>query len=113
MLRLFFISALAIAISAIVFALQNPFPVTVNLGFWQLEGSLALVLVFTLAVGFLVGLLVAMPTIIKRSWKIANQKKKIADLERVSTEQIQQLAKQHKRIDYLENRLKGEFGTPE
>ncbi|MBE9128926.1 MULTISPECIES: LapA family protein [unclassified Coleofasciculus] len=105
MLRLFLILAGIIAISAIIFALQNAVPITISVWFWQLEGSLALVLVLTLVVGILVGLLVSMPAIIKRSWKIASHQKKITRLEKASSEQAQQITNQQKRIEYLEHSL--------
>ncbi|MGK7876248.1 MAG: lipopolysaccharide assembly protein LapA domain-containing protein [Xenococcaceae cyanobacterium] len=67
------IIALFLAVFSIVFALQNTTYVTVEFLFWQSEGSLALFLLLTLALGVIVGLLISMPTIIK-SWKAVKQK---------------------------------------
>lgn len=110
-MRLFLILALVIAIAAIIFALQNAVPITVVLGVWQVEGSLALVLLLTLAVGFLIGLLVSMPTIFKRSWRVSHSKKKIGDLEKEVAQRNEKIVNQQKRIDYLEESLKSEMGS--
>jgi len=104
-MRLFLILALIIALLAIVFALQNAVPIEIVFGLWRLEESLALVLLLTLTVGFVVGLLVSMPTITRREWKISNQKKKIIELENKLTENIERISSQRKRIDYLEKNL--------
>lgn len=111
-MRLFLVLALVIAISAIIFALQNPATVIVNLWFWKLEGSLVLVLLLTLGVGFIIGLLVSMPAILQRSLKIAAQKKKMSKLEKNGNEKTEQISSQLKRIEYLEKSLKQEMGTP-
>ena len=77
----FLIIALVIAIVAVIFALQNSIPVTVVFLVWRFEGSLALVLLLTLAIGVILGLSVSMPSIIRRGRTIAAQQKKIVELE--------------------------------
>ncbi|NET56480.1 MAG: LapA family protein [Symploca sp. SIO2E6] len=99
------ILASIIALLAIVFALQNAVPIKIAFGLWQLEESLALVLLLTLTVGFVVGLLVSIPTIMKREWKISNQKKTIVELEKQLDEHIERISSQRKRIDYLETNI--------
>ena len=74
--------ALLIAILAVVFAVQNAIPITVTFFSWKFEGFLALVLLLTLALGVVMSLLVSRPAMIKRSWVISQQKKRIEDLER-------------------------------
>jgi uncharacterized integral membrane protein len=108
-MRLFLILALIIAILAIIFALQNAVPIEIAFGIWRLEESLALVLLLTLTVGFVVGLLVSIPTITRREWKISNQKKKIVELENSLNENIEQISSQRKRIDYLERNIQPEM----
>lgn len=80
MILIFLIFALIIAFFAIVFAIQNNVPITINFLIWQLEGSLALVLLGALAVGAFIGWLVAVPTILKRGWKTAREKRKAEEL---------------------------------
>lgn len=53
--------SLLLAILAVIFALQNPQPMDVNLLFFQTEGSTALVLILTFGFGVLVGLLSSLP----------------------------------------------------
>lgn len=77
----FLIAALGIAVLTVIFALQNAIPVGVTFLFWSFEGSLALVLMLTFALGVLVSLLVSTPAIVKRKSTISNQKKKIEELE--------------------------------
>ncbi|MBZ8179602.1 LapA family protein [Oscillatoria salina IIICB1] len=104
-------SGLLIAFLAIVFALQNPSPITVNLLFWQFQGSLALVLLFTLALGVIAGILVCSPIVIKRNWKIASANKKIKEMKRALADQDEVMVKQEKRIKYLEENLQLENST--
>jgi uncharacterized integral membrane protein len=81
MLRLSLVIALFIAVLAVIFALQNTVPVVVNFLPWEFQGSLALVLLLTLALGVIVGLLVSVPSIIRRSRRISHQQKIIENLE--------------------------------
>lgn len=50
----FLIVALGLAILTVVFALQNTVPVVVTFLIWKFEGSLAMVLMLTFALGVLV-----------------------------------------------------------
>jgi lipopolysaccharide assembly protein A len=84
----FLIVALGLAILTVIFALQNSIPVGVTFLGWKFEGSLALVLMVTFALGVLVSLLVSIPAIIKRRSAISNQKKKIEELENRLQERI-------------------------
>jgi len=78
---LFLITALIIAILAVVFALQNADIILVTFLIWKFEGSLALILLLTFATGVIVSLLILLPRIIKRSLIALNQKKRIKELE--------------------------------
>lgn len=60
-MRFSLLFALILAIAAVIFALQNPQPMEVNLLFFQTEGSTALVLILTFGLGVLVGLLSILP----------------------------------------------------
>lgn len=79
---IFLVAVLFIAILAVVFAVQNPAEVTVTFLTWKFEGSLALVLLLTFALGVILGLVALMATVVRRSWTISSQKKKIAQLEK-------------------------------
>jgi len=85
------ILALAIAIMAVVFALQNPTIVTVSLFGYPVEGSLALVILVAVAVGIVIGVLVMAPGRIKSSLSNARNRKKISSLESSLEEQKSKL----------------------
>lgn len=61
MVAVFFILALIIAILAVVFALQNADVIAVVFFTYSFEGSLALVLLVTFAVGVIVGVFFILP----------------------------------------------------
>ena len=63
---LIILGALALAIGVVVFALNNNDPVVVSFMVWEFEGSLALILLLTLALGVLLGILVCLPTILRK-----------------------------------------------
>jgi lipopolysaccharide assembly protein A len=77
------IFAIIIAGAAIIFALQNADPVTINFFFWEFSNtSMALVLMITLVIGLLAGMLFVATGIYKRNRVISNQKKRILELEK-------------------------------
>lgn len=80
-MTIFIILALLIAIVAVIFALQNMAAVTVSFLFWNIHGSLALVLLGTLAVGVLISLFASMPGLIRGKWTTSSQRKKLTALE--------------------------------
>ena len=83
---LFLVAALLIAILAVIFALQNPAPVTVTFLNWKFESSLALMLLLTFALGLLLGLVARISAVIRKGWTISSQRKKIAQLEKTLQE---------------------------
>lgn len=98
---LYIIFALVIAFLAILFALQNNILVTINLLTWQATQSLAIVLLATLAIGVLIGLLVALPSILKRGWRTSRVKKQAASLEDQLMEKDRQVSAQSRKADGL------------
>ena len=75
------ILSLIMVILAVLFALQNAAVVTINFGAWQLEQSLAIVLLTTLGLGIIISLLLSLPTIFKQRWQNSQQKSKISELQ--------------------------------
>lgn len=75
------IIGLIMAILAVLFAFQNAAVVTINLGIWQLEQSLAVILIATLGLGISISILLSLPTIMKQRWSNSQQKNKIAKLQ--------------------------------
>lgn len=94
------LAAIAILIAgiAVVFALQNSVPVFVSFLGWQVQQSMALVLLVAFALGAAFGLLVSMPTMIKRMRKIAHLKHQLDD-------QANDLEMAHQQLDEVNRAL--------
>lgn len=69
------IFSLLLAILAVIFALQNPQPMDVNLLFFKTEGSTALILILTFGFGILVGLLSTLPKQLRTRRKLKKLQK--------------------------------------
>jgi lipopolysaccharide assembly protein A len=104
-MQILIILALVIAVVAVIFALQNIAAVTVSLFFWHINGSLALVLLITLAAGVLISLLASMPGTIKRRWTISNLKKKLAAAESERTVLQKKTEDAEKEVAVLEEQV--------
>ena len=92
------ILALAFAIVAVIFALQNTAVVTVTFFSLSFEGSLALVILVVVAVGILIGVLVMTPGRVKSSLSNARNRKKIGELEVSLDEHKSKLAAMEKPV---------------
>ena len=102
----FVIFGLIIAIAAILFAFQNSAIVAINFGIWEFKESLAIVLLITLGLGIIISLLLSIPTFIKRGWKSSNQNKKITDLEYKLQSRSEEIARQEKTSEILQNNIR-------
>lgn len=80
-MQAFMVLSLAIAIGAVVFALQNPGPVTVSFFRWSFDGSLALILLATFAAGFLTSLVLSIPTILRYRLQLSAERRKSKALD--------------------------------
>ena len=80
-MQLGLIAGIVFAIAAALFAMQNIAPVTVTVGFWSFEGSLALVLLATLGLGALIAGLVTSPAMIRCQWNVKRMTRQVAGLE--------------------------------
>ncbi len=80
------ILALAIAVVAVFFALENPTMVTVSFFGYAVDGSLALFILIAVGVGALLGILLMAPGRIKSGLSNARSRKKIGSLEAKLTE---------------------------
>lgn len=100
-MQLALIFGIVIAAGAVIFALQNNIPVTVTLGLWSFDGSLALLLLLALGLGVLVAGLVSSPAVIRRQWAVSRLTRQVSDLE-------SRLAEQEKRNLELATNLAAE-----
>lgn len=80
-MQVFLFFGLLIAILAILFAVQNNDPTTVSFIAWDFNGSLALILLISMAAGALISSFLSLPGNIKARWTIRNQRKKITEME--------------------------------
>ncbi len=103
-MRLYIVSGLAIAFLAILFALQNTNLVTINLLGLQYQQSLALVLLLTLAIGVIVGLLVSIPAVIRRGWRVSRFQKQTDTLSGLLQDTEQQVATETQRVQAVHQR---------
>jgi putative membrane protein len=60
---------------SVIFALQNITLITVTFFTWQLEGSLALILLLAVAMGILISLLIVLPESIRNYFRYKSLKK--------------------------------------
>ena len=96
------IFALLIALIAILFALQNSWSISVSFLIWRFYGSLALILLVTLALGILIGLLVTAPSLIKRGWVSSRRKRQLSQLEEEYQGQAQDASSQKKKQELMQ-----------
>ena len=72
---------LIIAVLLSVFSLQNAVLVNVNLWFWDVESSLAMITLISITLGIFIGLILAIPMIRKRGKKIKQLQSELRDLD--------------------------------
>ncbi|MDB5239074.1 MAG: hypothetical protein JWO00_409 [Candidatus Parcubacteria bacterium] len=72
---IFFIIGIVLGAFVVIFALQNITPVTVMFFDWQIQGSLAFILILAVAIGLLISALLSLPDIFRKSFMISKLKK--------------------------------------
>ena len=97
--------ALIIAVVAVVFALGNMAPVTVTFIIWHFTGSQAVVLLGALAVGLLIGILAALPGLVRGRVAIGGHKKKLSATEKERDDYKQRAETAEKEVKDLEEQL--------
>ncbi len=80
-MQFFLFLALLIAVALVLFAVQNATVVTLSFLTFHFVGSLAFILVVVFAAGFLAGVLMSVPPILRKGSAVREQKKKVKDLE--------------------------------
>ena len=100
------ILALVFAVIAVIFALGNTAVVTVSFLSWSIDGSLALVLLISVAIGILIGVLLMTPGTIKRNLALSGQKKKLKTTEQELDERKQELDQHKSKVTELEVKVK-------
>ena len=80
-MQFFIVLALLIAIAIVFFALQNSAIVTVSFLSFHYDGSLALILVIVFSLGLFVGILISIPSLLRKSSDLREQKRRVKQLE--------------------------------
>ncbi|MDO8891105.1 MAG: LapA family protein [Sulfurimicrobium sp.] len=80
-MQLILIFGITIAIGAVMFALQNNVPVTVNFALWRFDSSLAMVLLLALGLGVIIAALLSSPTMLRKQWTASRLRRQVAGLE--------------------------------
>jgi putative membrane protein len=101
-MQIFLFFALFIAVLAVIFAIQNTAPTTVSFAVWKYNGSLALVLLISLAAGALISFFFSLPANIKTRLTIRQQRKKMNDMENEMKELRDQLEETQIMVEKLQ-----------
>lgn len=80
-MRFFIVLALLIALAIVLFALQNSAIVTVSFLSFHYNGSLALILVIVFTLGLLAGILISIPSLLRKNSNLREQKRRVKQLE--------------------------------
>jgi uncharacterized integral membrane protein len=73
---------LALMIASVLFAVQNTETVTVTFIAWSVTGSLSLILIIALIVGFIIGSLLMAPSVLKKKFQSFGLKRRVSKLQR-------------------------------
>ncbi len=104
-MHFFLIFALALAVLAVIFAMQNTTIVTVSLFVWEFTGSLAVVLLLALGLGVIVSLLATFPKIQGRKWQTNKIRRQLEDTQNEMNQLRNTIAQQKSQIDMLRMQL--------
>ncbi|WP_414528018.1 lipopolysaccharide assembly protein LapA domain-containing protein [Nodularia chucula] len=104
-MQVFSIIAVLVALLAVVFAFQNAVPIAVTFFDLNFQASLAIILIWTLGIGILIGLLVSIPSVVQRNLKISKHRAKVAELENEANKYLETINHQRQRIENLERHL--------
>lgn len=80
-MRMLIILAVVLALLVTIFAVQNIAPTAIQFLFWNVTGSLALILMVTFSVGILIGLLIMIPTAVRGRFESADLRRTVRSLE--------------------------------
>jgi uncharacterized integral membrane protein len=83
---IFALASMLIALLAVLFALSNTAPASVNFVLWSFQGSLALILLGALFSGILISFLGLLPSLVRNRWTIRQLRKKLQAVEDILTE---------------------------
>jgi uncharacterized integral membrane protein len=113
-MQIFLFIALILMGVTIIFAVQNTATTMVRFLTWETEGSLALVLIVSVAVGALISFFFSLPTLVRDKWTVRSQRKKINEMETELSDQNARLKDSENRIaEYDQSKHDGEKSVDE
>lgn len=80
-MEILLIFLLVIAVLLVMFVLQNATSIIVHFGVWEIESSLAIVLLYCIIAGAVLAILCSIPAILRRKKKLGELKRKLAYYE--------------------------------
>ena len=104
----YLVLVLAVAICAVIFALQNSVEIVISFFSLSATGSLSLVLILTLTMGILIGVLILAPSVFKRSIQFSGLKRKMGRLEKEKKKLDVQVSDN---ADFIENQNREKAAT--
>lgn len=78
MRQIYFVGGVTLGLGLALFALQNGTPVAVRFLMWQVDGSLAAVVLGSAAAGALAALLFGIPQVVAARWRIRTLERELA-----------------------------------
>ena len=111
-MQLMLILGILFAVVAVIFALQNSAVVTVTLGLWQFESSLAITLLLCLGIGALIAGLVTSPSLIGATWTSSRLKKEVDELKRIDAEKSQRIEQLQTELARISPEAQPDLGEP-
>lgn len=75
------IITLVVTIGAVLFASYNHTMTHVDLFGYGIDGQVGLFIVIAIGIGILIGVIIMLPSVWKRSWALTRQKRVISELE--------------------------------
>lgn len=95
----FLILGLLLGAVTVIFALQNLATITVVFLNWQIEGSLALIIILAVAMGILLSILLSVPSMIDKRLKISRLKSHNELLKEELINKEVQVAEEKSKVD--------------
>jgi uncharacterized membrane protein YciS (DUF1049 family) len=71
-----------IIVASVVFAVQNTETITITFFAWSITGSLSLLLIITLILGFLIAIILMAPSVLKKKFQSFGLRRRVSRLEK-------------------------------
>ena len=97
-MQIFLFIALILMGVTIIFAVQNTATTMIKFLTWEIEGSLALVLLVAVAAGALISFFFSLPTLARDKWTVRSQRNKLNELEASLDEQTTKLEETQRKL---------------